>query len=300
MILIIVETCAWLVLTANLQSPRHEFRHNGGMNPHTLLAYQDQATFWPNATGLDMSAAYQAALAVRALRSQRGEQPTGYKIGFTNQSIWPRYNATAPVWGTVYSSTLTFCEGAASLSLAHICQPRIEPEAVLCLRAAPPAGCSLEQLFECLDWVAPGFEIVQCHLADWKFALPDAVADGSLHARLIVGQRVDVHSLASSANDFCALLAKATTVLNCNHEIKDSQTGEIKGRGTGANVLGDPLSALLHFVREIQTTPNAPALQAGDVITTGTWTDAFSVSPGQTWLAAFDAPLSTLRITFTA
>lgn len=257
-----------------------------------LLLHHDTARLWPNPIGFDLPTAYAQALVVRDLRMQRGEQPRGYKIGFTNQGIWPRYNATAPIWGTVYDSTLSHCNGAAALSLAQISQPRIEPEAVLCLRATPPAGCSLDQLFDCIDWIAPGFEIVQCHLTDWKFALPDAVADGSLHARLVVGTQVDAHSLARKAADFCELLAQAGTVLSCN--------GIPQASGHGKNVLGDPLSALLYFVHEIQAFPEAPALQAGDVITTGTWTDAFPVAPGQTWHAEFGAPLSPLSLTFTA
>ena len=44
-----------------------------------------------------------------------------------------------------------------------------------------------------------------------------------------------------------------------------------------------PLQALLHFVNEIRALPGAPGLQAGDVVTTGTLTDAWPVSPGQTW-----------------
>jgi 2-keto-4-pentenoate hydratase len=260
------------------------------MTPQTLLSHYDSAQLWPQPTGLDIDSAYQTALALRQLRVARGEQPRGYKIGFTNQSIWPRYNATAPIWGTVYSSTLRFCDVQSTLALQGISQPRIEPEAVLSLRATPPVNCTLDQLFDCVDWLAPGFEIVQSHLKDWTFALPDAVADGSLHARLVVGKQVSVHSLGNNARDVCQLLAGAKVSLLCDGKQMDA--------GVGANVLGDPLSALLHFVHELQACPGAPALQAGDVITTGTWTDAFPVAAGQTWHAAFDAPLCPLSITF--
>jgi 2-oxo-3-hexenedioate decarboxylase len=261
------------------------------MNANTLLRHYDNAQLWPAPTGLNITAAYNEALKVRSLRIARGEQPRGYKIGFTNQSIWPRYNATAPIWGTVYSSTLSFCDEQASLSLANICQPRIEPEAVLTLHATPPEKCTLDQLFDCVESVAPGFEIVQSHLKDWKFALPDAVADGSLHARLVVGRPVAVRSLANDAQALCKRLAKCQVSLLCDGQPMDA--------GQGANVLGDPLSALLHFVHEIQACPDAPKLQAGDVITTGTWTDAFPVAAGQTWGAEFDAPLSPLHLSFT-
>ena len=33
----------------------------------------------------------------------------------------------------------------------------------------------MDELFGCLDWVAPGFEIVQSHQLDWKFEVADTV-----------------------------------------------------------------------------------------------------------------------------
>ncbi|NBO20261.1 MAG: hydratase, partial [Proteobacteria bacterium] len=43
---------------------------------------------------------------MRALRLARGERGRGFKLGFTNRSIWPIYGVYAPIWGTVYDSTL--------------------------------------------------------------------------------------------------------------------------------------------------------------------------------------------------
>ena len=131
-----------------------------------------------DAAGFDVSAAYQNALAVRDLRIARGEVPRGFKIGFTNRNIWPRYNVYAPIWGTVYDTTLTFCDGHGAVSLTSSCQPRIEPEAVFGMKSTPTINASLDDLFETIDWVAPGFEVVQSHLPDWKFKAADTVADG--------------------------------------------------------------------------------------------------------------------------
>ena len=94
------------------------------MTPTQILQHLDQASLWPtDSEGTDIAAAYQTALQVRQLRINRGEQPRGYKIGFTNRSIWPRYNVAAPVWGTVWNTTLAFCDGDATLALAGRCQP---------------------------------------------------------------------------------------------------------------------------------------------------------------------------------
>jgi len=264
------------------------------MSPQELLAHYDTARLWANAPGaapgFDVTAAYQSALAVRRLREQRGEVPRGYKIGFTNRNIWPRYQVFAPIWGTVWDSTLQFCDGAATVDLRGACQPRLEPEAVFGLRATPPVNASLEQLFDCLEWVAPGFEIVQSHLPGWKFTAADTVADGGLHARLLVGRQQALRELATSAMELEKQLAAARVSLR--------QDGREVEQGQGSNVLEGPLHALHHFLHELRHCPGAPDLQGGDVITTGTWTDAWPVQAGQSWTAQFDAPLSPLTVTF--
>ena len=75
------------------------------------------------------------------------------------------------------------------------------------------------------------------------------------------------------------------------------QGDRVIDEGIGANVLDGPLHALLHFVLEQQRCPGAPSLLAGDVITTGTWTDAWPLLPGQVWRSEFDAPFRGLTIT---
>lgn len=264
------------------------------MTPATLLEHYDSGRPWPSApgadAGFDMPAAYRSALAVRGLRIARGEVPRGFKIGFTNRGIWQRYQVFEPIWGTVWNTTLTFCESRGEVSLAAMCQPRIEPEAVFGLRATPPAQASLEQLFDAIEWIAPGFEIVQSHLAGWKFTAPDTVADAALHAHLLVGRRLALRDVASDAAALNAVLAAAPLRLLRGPEQIET--------GVGANVLDGPLLALQHFLRALRQCPGAPDLMPGDVVTTGTWTDAWPVAPGQVWTAAFGAPLVPLDVAF--
>lgn len=259
------------------------------MTPELLLRHQDEATLWPAGSGLEVAEAYERALSVRQLRLRRGEQPRGYKIGFTNRTIWDRYGVYAPIWGTVWNTTLSFCEGEGELSLAATCQPRIEPECVFGLKATPSARAGLDALLACIEWMAPGFEIVQSHMKDWKFAAADTVADSGLHARLLVGRRVPVRGDDGAAFD--AQLAAARIVL--------ARDGERVDEGTGANVLDGPLHALAHFLVALRDCPGAPDLQPGDVVTTGTWTDAWPVQRGERWQADFGAPLSPLAVRFT-
>ncbi|HEX5738252.1 MAG TPA: fumarylacetoacetate hydrolase family protein [Hydrogenophaga sp.] len=269
-------------MTANLHA----------LTPQTLLDHQDQGRLWSKPSDLSLDTAYARALEVRQLRIARGEQPKGYKVGFTNRTIWPRYNVFAPIWGSVWSSTLTLCEAEAQVSLAHTCQPRLEPEVVFGMRTTPAAHAALDDLFQAIDWVAPGFEVVQSHLPEWKFEAADTVADGGLHAHLLVGQRMPVHELAGSATELDALLATSRVILEKNHQPVEE--------GQGSNVLDSPLRALLHFTQTLRACPGSPDLQAGDVITTGTWTDAWPVLPGERWTARFTEPIGDLTVHLTA
>ena len=263
------------------------------MTPEQILRHADTGELWPSlpeAEFRDLQSAYAAALAVRALRIARGERPIGYKIGFTNRTIWSRYAVFTPIWGPMWNTTVAECEGTGVLSLAPLCQPRIEPEAVFGFRAAPRANASLEDLFGSLDWIAPGFEVVQSHMPGWKFTAAQTVADGGLHGRLLVGPKVRIADLARSADELDRRLAEARVSLGRN--------GALVEEGTGANVLDSPLRALMHFVVELRSCPGATDVAAGDMVTTGTWTDAWPVRPGEHWTARFDSVLPALDVTF--
>lgn len=262
------------------------------MTPQTLLDHTDTGQLWSevpsDVAGFDMPSAYQQALAVRALRIARGETPRGFKIGFTNRQIWARYNVFAPIWGTVWNTTLSDCDGQCSVSLQSTCQPRLEPETVFGMKRTPSVDASMEDLFDALDWIAPGFEVIQSHLPDWKFKAADTVADGGLHARLIVGRKIPVAEIAASASELTQRLASARVSLRRN--------GALVEEGAGANVLDSPLHALHHFLVALRQCPGAPELMAGDVVTTGTWTDAWPLQAGDHWTADFSSPLSSLAL----
>ena len=260
------------------------------MTPELLLKHADEATLWPAGCGLALGEAYERALSVRQLRLRRGEQPRGYKIGFTNRTIWDRYRVYAPIWGAVWNTTLSFCDGAGELSLAGTCQPRIEPECVFGLKATPPARAGLDDLLACIEWFAPGFEIVQSHCRDWKFTAADTVADSGLHGRLLVGPKMALAALPRDAAAFDAQLAAARITLYRGDTPVD--------QGVGSNVLDGPLHALAHFLAALRDCPGATDLQPGDVVTTGTWTDAWPVHRGEHWRAEFDAPMKPLAVRF--
>jgi 2-oxo-3-hexenedioate decarboxylase len=120
---------------------------------------QQVAPFSARVDGFSLPDAYRVAADVRARRVARGERPLGRKIGFTNRTIWAEYDVWAPVWGTVYDSTVQRLAGpGARFSLHRMIDPRIEPEIVFGLARAPEAGMDEAALLGCIDWVAHGYE----------------------------------------------------------------------------------------------------------------------------------------------
>ena len=250
---------------------------------HALIEARDEARLLPVFTAVDSSftleRAYAVADEIRRLRIAAGDTPRGYKIGFTNRGIWQRYGVHAPIWGPIWNSTLEFANsaGEATVSLAPFVQPRLEPEIVFSFARAPAAGMDEAELAACIDWVAHGFEIVHTHFDGWRFQAADTVADFALHGRLVVGARVPI---ARFGADAAAELSKLRITLG--------RDGAEVETGHADVVLGGPLTALRVWVGAMAAQPQRWPIERGDIVTTGTITDAAPMHPGERWQTRVD------------
>ena len=237
---------------------------------------------------LDAEMGYRAMRRLHEHRLAIGWKPVGRKIGFTNRGIWPRYGVHEPIWGFVYDHTLIRApEGRAEVLLEGLAQPRIEPEICFGLRAPPPRSHDPHAILAAIEWVAHSVEIVQTFHPDWKFALPDCTAANGLHGRLVLGPQVPVAKLQG-------LEAKLASV-----EVALKKGRKVMERGVGANVLDSPLFALAHLVEVLALRPEFAQLHAGEIVSTGTLTDAHPVAAGDTWNTAIEGlPLRGLEIHF--
>ena len=122
-------------------------------------------------------------------------QLVGRKIGFTNRGIWEIYGVDQPIWGDMRDASVSYhSNNTAEVSLGRFCEPRIEPEVVIGLKSAPKADATNDEVAACIDWVAPGFEIVDSIYPEWSFSLEDSIASGGLHGCLIVGEKVSAQT----------------------------------------------------------------------------------------------------------
>ena len=258
-----------------------------------IAAYDSAKTLPPIAAttqGFDVAAAYDVLREIEARRLAQGWRPVGRKIGFTNRTIWPRYGVYQPMWARTWAHTVHHAVGGrARLSLDTFVQPRIEPEVVFKLAAPVAPGADTHAVLDATEWIAAGFEIVQSHFPDWKFTAADCTAAFGLHAALVVGAPVDITDANRDA--IAAVLSTFRLTLRQGDVVVDT--------GVGANVLDNPALAVTHLANVLATQPRSPPLARGEVITTGTVTDAWPVARGETWSSDYGAlAVGGLRLTF--
>ncbi len=202
--------------------------------------------------------------------------------------MWKVYGAKAPIWGYATDHTTRPLASAPVQHVKDFAEPRIEPEIMFGLKAAPSPGISETALLDCIEWVSLGYEIVQSIYPGWKFAAADTVAANGVHGALLVGER---HAIAPRKAEWLRELATFKAELYCD--------GKLSQRGGGALVLDSPLLALRHLVELLANDPHNPPLAAGEIITTGTLTLAMPVSAGQTWTAKVSGiPLEEISVRF--
>lgn len=232
----------------------------------------------------DQTKAYQISGATCGLNIRSGLRPVGRKIGFTNQKIWSEYNVSEPNWGYLWDQRCqTEMRGVYLVPATMNLQPRLEPEIVFGLKARPHSYMSEKEALSCIEWMAHGYEIVISLFKGWKFTAADTTAVNALHNRLYIGKRLNIDhknadTLVSQLENFHIKLYNGRTLVDT---------------GSGSNVLGSPIKALLHICRMLESQIVHPGLCAGEIITTGTLTKAVPVSYGEVWstvLKGIDLP----------
>ena len=235
------------------------------------------APFSSGDTGFSLARAYDIVAIIRDSRAARGETPVGRKIGFTNSAVWHGLGLEGPIWNYMYDTTVAGLSAlGSSFKLPNWPESRIEPEIVLHLAKAPQAGMSDAELLACVDWIAPAFEIVTSIFPNWTFTAADATAAFGVHGSLLLGEKLLVP-------DDRAAFAHALT----SFTVDLIGSGPTRQHGHARNVLGGPIQALAFLVAELARFGCTDLLRAGELITTGTLTDAMPVTPGQTWTATF-------------
>jgi 2-keto-4-pentenoate hydratase len=254
-------------------------------------AYEERRTLStpPSRDGLDLSTAYAVEREHVRMHRAAGHETVGVKVGYANKALWRVLKLDTLVWAHMYDHTVRYAAAnVATLSLAQAISPKIEPEIVFRMKGPPSAGITeAAAALEAVEWLALGFEIIDCPYADWKFQPADFVAAYGLHAALIVGEPRPV-----TAADIAELVEQLS-----NFKVRLSKDGELVEEGSGRNSLRSPALCLAELASAMAK-QGAQPLAGGDLVSSGTLTESTPIQPGTTWTASVEGlKLSPLTLT---
>lgn len=239
----------------------------------------------------DLNAAYAVEAELKRLREASGHKSVGRKVGYANKAMWRLLKLETLVWGHMYDDTVHYSgNNAAELSLPKARSLKIEPEIVFGLKDTITAeNLDASGALKSVDWLALGFEIIDCPYPNWQFQPSDFVASFGLHAALVVGEKIPVHleSIPQLGDD----LPKCKVRM-----LKDAQFVE---EGSGKNSLRNPALCLAELATAVVKRFPGEPLAAGEVISTGTLTAGHLVEKGDVWTAEVSGlavPSLTLRL----
>ena len=240
--------------------------------------------------GLDIATAYAVDSELARLRRAAGRTTVGRKVGFANKAMWRVLKLETLVWSHMYDDTVQYSQGGvATLEVARMYSPKIEPEIVFKLKRPLNGEAEPAAVLDAVEWLAVGFEIIDCVFPDWKFQPADFVAAFGLHAALVVGEPRTV----------TAAMVPALVDELPRFKLRLMKNGELVEEGSGKNSLRSPALCLAELAAAIARQPGAEPLGTGELVSSGTLTASCAIAPGDTWRAeveGIDLPALDLQV----
>ncbi len=241
--------------------------------------------------GFDLNMAYEVETMLKRSREASGHRAVGRKVGYANKAMWRVLKLETLVWVHMYEDTVHYTDNnSLDLTIARPRSLKIEPEIVFGLKQSITEGADAAGALASSDWLALGFEIIDCPFPDWKFQPGDFVASFGLHAALVVGEKIPVQPGVIST------LVEELPRL----KVRVSKQGEFVEEGSGKNSLKSPALCLAELSAAIaRRFPNEP-LSAGEIVSSGTLTAGHLTGAGDLWTAQVEGlalPPLTLRLT---
>ncbi|WP_027414973.1 2-keto-4-pentenoate hydratase [Aneurinibacillus terranovensis] len=240
-----------------------EFLHKAEMDKREVLRITAD---YPDMT---VEEAYCVLKELVALKRKQGHRIVGPKMGLTSQAKMKQMNVEEPIYGYIFDY-MVVSEGGA-VSMGDLIHPKVEAEIAFVLgRDIEGPGITGAQVLAATEYVLPALEIIDSRYENFKFTLPDVIADNASSSRVVFGSRL------TRPGNLELDLVGVTLSIN----------GEIKDLGAGAAVVGHPANSVAMLANMLGR--KGEKLKAGDIILTGGITGAVMLAVGDTVTAKLD------------
>jgi 2-oxo-3-hexenedioate decarboxylase len=217
---------------------------------------------------LDLRTAYAIQDEALRRRIERGEHLVGVKLGLTSRAKQRRMGITSPL--IAWLTDAMVLPTGAPLPAGSLIHPRAEPEIVFVMKKTVTGpGVTAAVAMTAVERVYGGIEIIDSRYRDFRFTLPDVVADNASSARYLTGPIGVAPETLDLSLEACLLEVDGVAV--------DS--------ATGAAVQGHPAEALALAANVLAE--RGLAIEAGWTVLTGGMTDAVGCGSGVTVTANF-------------
>ncbi|MGE4240638.1 2-keto-4-pentenoate hydratase [Ramlibacter sp.] len=227
-----------------LDDAAHQGRELAQIDPDNKLSMEDAYAIQKRSVGL---------------RLARGERRVGVKMGFTSRAKMVQMGLSDVVWGRLTDAMQE--EEGGDVNFSRYVHPRVEPEVAFILKKPLAGRVTPAEALAAVEAVAPALEIIDSRYRDFKFTLPEVVADNCSSSGFVVGPWHDPR----------------TDVANLGLVVSiDGRPVQI---GSTASLLGHPVRSLVAAAR-LSAAAGEP-LQAGWIVLAGGATAAEWIRPGQ-------------------
>ena len=194
--------------------------------------------------------------AIQALAFQRrlarGEKQVGIKMGLTSRAKMIQVNVDEVIWGQLTDAMRV--EDGGVINLKNYVHPRVEPEVAFLLKRPLSGAVSPAEAVTAIAAVAPAMEIIDSRFENFKFTLPDVVADNASSSGFVLGAWSDPGADLSNRGMIMEFDGRPVQI------------------GSTAAILGDPIRSLVSAARMVGKA--GFRLEAGWVVMAGAATAA--------------------------
>jgi len=218
---------------------------------------------------------------VDRLLKRYGGHAVGYKVACTNKRAQELVGTDTPFYGRLLSPFVY--RSPARVNARDFSMRLVEGEFSFQLaRDLPRKGAPYdrESIADAVATILPSIELVDTRYTDWtKMRLPSLIADNGCNSGWVGGKATEAWRHMDLAS----------------HEVRLRVNGSEKRGGSGAEVLGHPLNALVWLANTL--CDQGKRLKAGDLVSTGVCTDIYLAEPGDHIVADFGV-LGTAEVSF--
>ncbi|MBV6303991.1 2-oxo-hepta-3-ene-1,7-dioic acid hydratase [Candidimonas humi] len=221
-----------------------------------------------------------------ALKLAEGRRVKGHKIGLTSRAMQQSSQIDEPDYGVLLDDMFYYDGG--EIPAGRYIMPRVEVELAFVLgKRLQGPDVTLFDVYDAVDYVTPALEIIDARIqmTDPDTKRPrkvfDTISDNAANAGVVIGGRpVKIREFD---------LRWVSAIMSRNAVVEET--------GVAAGVLNHPANGVVWLANKLA--PYGVALEAGEVILSGSFTRPVFARPGDTFAVDY-GPLGSVNCHFAA